>query len=118
MVPGTTGTGGTRLPASEWQLCQMQQVLRDYPGVFWDASGTVRGVEHHIPIPTPTPRQVVWVPFQPTPIAMKKALKKEVQSMLALGIIEESTSPWHSPPVLVPKPDGSLQFCIDFRHLS
>lgn len=37
--------------------------------------------------------------------------------MLALGITEESTSPWQSPPVLVPKPDESVWFCIDFRKL-
>lgn len=34
--------------------------------------------------------------------------------MLELGFIMESTSPL----VLVPKPDGSIWFCIDFRHLN
>lgn len=78
----------TGLPASEWQICQIQQVLENYPDVFWDAPGKVRGVEHHIPTP---PGWVV--PFRPTPMAMKEVLEKEVQLMLALGIIEESTNP-------------------------
>lgn len=61
---------------------------------------------------------MVWVPLCPVPLALKEALEKEVQSMLSLGIIEDSTSPWQSPPVLIPKPDGFLRFCIDFCCLN
>ena len=41
-----------------------------------------------------------------------------MNDMLQAGAIRPSSSPWCNMVVLVPKKDGGLCFCIDFRKLN
>jgi hypothetical protein len=41
-----------------------------------------------------------------------------LKEMLDKKVIQPSSSPWASPIVLVPKKDGSVRFCIDYRKVN
>ena len=49
---------------------------------------------------------------------MVDELKQHIQQLLSMGVIEESTSPWSSPIVLVRKKSGELRMCVDYRKLN
>ena len=56
-------------------------------------------------------------PYRLSP-AKKEILKKELDDLLSEDIIEECESPYASPVVLVPKPNGSVRLCVDYRKLN
>ena len=42
-------------------------------------------------------------------------IERQVGSLLEEGKVQESTSPWTSPVVLVANKDGSQRLCVDYR---
>ena len=56
-------------------------------------------------------------PYRQTP-HMRAELDRQLEEMKRHGIIEESTSPWHSPVVMVKKPNNEWRFCVDYRKLN
>jgi hypothetical protein len=45
-------------------------------------------------------------------------LKKQIDDMLAKGLIRPSASPWRSPVLFVDKKDGANRLCTDYRKLN
>ena len=59
-----------------------------------------------------------WGPIYPMSAYQLEELKKYVCKMLAEGKIVHSKSPAGAPILFVPKPDGRLPLCVDYRQLN
>jgi transposase InsO family protein len=84
---------------------------------MWDGRlGQVNTTHHRIEL-KPGSKPIHSHPYRAGPRA-REAEAAEVQRMLKAGVIEQAHSEWASPVVLVPKPDGSMRFCVDYRRLN
>lgn len=100
---------------SPQQLRHLDTLLGQFPGVFSTIPGRTRVMQNVI---ESLPGAVIRAPWRPIPHKGWAAVEKEVTEILRLGVTEPSRSGWRSPIVLVPKPDGSIRFCIDFRSVN
>ncbi len=48
----------------------------------------------------------------------REALRREVETLLKLGLIEKSNSPWASPSIIIPKGDNTYCCVIDYRKVN
>ena len=62
-------------------------------------------------------KPVARKPYRP-PLNLKSGIDREIDKLLECRIIEPSTSPWSSPVIPVPKKDGSVRLCVDFREVN
>ncbi len=97
------------------QKGELQHLIGQFSDVFSSLPGQTNVLQHDIRTP---PGVIVRQRPYRVPEARRQAIEEEVQQMLKFGVIEPSRSPWSSPIVMVPKPDGTLCFCNDFRRLN
>ena len=50
--------------------------------------------------------------------AMAEELRNKVDTVLEMGVVRPSTTPYVSPIVMVKKKDGFNRVCVDFRKLN
>ncbi len=108
----TLAPGGDHLSPS--QLTNVARLQKDFADVFSPRPGRTNLIQHHIET---EPGVVVRSRPYRLPEHKKKVVQSELEAMLEKGVIEESHSDWASPIVLVPKTDGSVRFCVDYRKV-
>jgi len=110
----------TLLSKTDGQLTSTQTedltaLLDEFGDVFSDVPGRTTLWVHHIEL-KPGSKPIRCAPYRLNQ-EEAKVLKDELDNLLDQGIIEECTSPCASPIVMVPKVDGSIRLCTDFRKV-
>ena len=100
--------------ASE-QRKEVETLMKQYPDVLSSLPRRTDWIQHDFKLLTSKPIRTKGYSI---PYKTRSVMETEIQDMLDLGVIEPSISPYSSPIVLVPKKDGSVRFCIDFRKLN
>ncbi|GJP73723.1 hypothetical protein CLOP_g4413, partial [Closterium sp. NIES-67] len=72
--------------------------------------------QHEI-VEEPGSKPTFRAPYRLSPTELTD-MKKQIEYLLAKGLIRPSTSPYGAPVLFTPKPDGSLRMCIDYRALN
>ena len=97
------------------QRNQLQKMLKEFPEIITKEPGKTMKVKHRILTNNQQPiRQ--W-PYR-IPPALREEVTKELKELLDTGIVEESSSEWSSPMVIVKKKDRSNCICVDYRKLN
>ncbi|XP_049332151.1 uncharacterized protein LOC125799454 [Astyanax mexicanus] len=105
--------GGT-----EKEQAELRALLGKYSDVFAvgdDELGYTEKVKHEIVLVDDTP---VNLPYRRIPPTQYKEVKDHISQLLRKGVIQESTSSYASPVVVVRKSDGSIRLCVDYRKLN
>ena len=77
--------------------------------------GKTNVVKHRIDLVDETP---IKERARRIPPNMLNELGEHIQKLLQTGVIEESSSPWSSPIVIVRKKNGELRLCVDYFRLN
>jgi len=94
----------------------LKPLLRKHSSLCGGDLGLIRGVKHRIRL-KPGAVPVRQHPYNAGPLARERE-KAKVERMRSMGVIEPSTGEWASPALMVPKPDGSVRFWINYRKLN
>jgi Reverse transcriptase (RNA-dependent DNA polymerase) len=99
---------------TEAQKDQLIATLNPHADMWEGKLGRISTVKHHILTSGPP---VASQPYRAGPQS-RTLIDAEINRILQMDVIETASGPWSAPVVLIPKPDGSIRFCIDYRKLN
>ncbi|XP_037776712.1 uncharacterized protein LOC119573573 [Penaeus monodon] len=101
---------------SSRQSEELVLLLKEFRCVCSDVPRPCRGVQHDIVL-LDNSAPIKQSHYRLSPEKQKK-LREEVDFLLANGLAEISDSEWASPCLVVPKADGGLRLCTDYRKIN
>ena len=96
------------------EVPELSGLLDEYEDIFKDSLGAI---EHHeARIQVQENASPVFCKARPVPYSLRETVGQELDRLQDLGIIERvEHSEWASPIVVVPKPNGKIRLCVDFK---
>ena len=93
---------------------ELECLLSRYAELFKDGLGTVKDYEVKLSVkPGAVPK---FFKERSVPYALKEAVEKDLERLEQLGVVTKvNYSDWAAPIVTVPKPDGSVRICGDYK---
>ncbi|KAK3548531.1 hypothetical protein QTP70_013379 [Hemibagrus guttatus] len=119
-----TGSSFALMRHSVWQSLgewdadnqvELRKLMEEWPFATSNRLGWTAMVKHWISTLDEIP--VKSRAYRVSPLK-KGIIEDHIDKMVQDGIIEPSSSPWSSPVVLIPKPDQTYWFCVDYRNLN
>ena len=102
----------------EHQKAALNDFLSKWKHLFSESIsdlGSCTDVKHEINLTTEIPFKD---PYRRIPPALFTEVREHLKEMIEADAIRPSKSPYSSNVVIVRKKDGSIRFCVDFRHLN
>ena len=100
------------------QQGKLADLLCKYPDIFSKSDtdiGRTKLEIHRIPTGNATP---IRLPPRRAPMHLRDDIAEQIRQMKEQGIVEDCSSAWAFPLVIVKKKDGSNRICVDYRALN
>lgn len=100
------------------EIQSLSKLITKFQSIFSKSStdvGLIKGYQHVID--TKTHRPVSMNPRR-VPVHLESKVDELIEDLEKKHIIEKIESPWNSAVVVVPKKNGDIRLCIDYRQLN
>jgi transposase InsO family protein len=109
----------TKEETSDGWRKKIQGTLDKYKAIFEKLPNGLppeRAVDHHIDL-EPGAKPPFLPIYHMSPLELEE-LKRQLTELIEKGYIQPSKSPYGAPVLFVPKKNGKLRFCVDYRALN
>ena len=109
-VPDSQTTGS---PRDNWKQ-KVEAVVGAHKNIFQEGLGQINTFEAALQLKPGA--KLKFCKARPVPFALKAAIEKELDRLESEGILEKiSYSEWAAPVVSVPKAEGTIRLCGDYK---
>ena len=101
------------------QLQELTETIQQYQLAFSTGPNDVGKLHYYqFELPLIDENAKIYEPSRPVPIAIQPAVTSQIDSWIDQDIIEESSSPFNIPLIIVRKADGSIRTSLDARRIN